>query len=77
MDRHSNQQVTVKLGFFLRHSLPIVLLATALASSASAQTYPNRPIRIVNPYAAGNTGDISFRTIASVLEAGLGQRFVL
>jgi tripartite-type tricarboxylate transporter receptor subunit TctC len=47
------------------------------ASLVQAQTYPNKPIRIVNPYAAGNTGDISFRTIAPALEAKLGQRFVL
>jgi tripartite-type tricarboxylate transporter receptor subunit TctC len=56
-----------------------VLVSMLLLSAAQvhAQDYPNKPIRIVNPYAAGNTGDISFRTIAPVLEASLGQRFVL
>lgn len=58
--------------------LPAVALMLVLtAGLAQAQSYPNRPIRIVNPYPAGNTGDISFRTIAPVLEARLGQRFVL
>jgi tripartite-type tricarboxylate transporter receptor subunit TctC len=57
------------------HVLVAILLLTA--SQAHAQSYPNKPIRIVNPYAAGNTGDISFRTIAPVLEEKLGQRFVL
>lgn len=52
----------------------LLLLTTGLAH---AQTYPNKPIRIINPYAAGNTGDISFRTITPALEAKLGQRFVL
>lgn len=55
----------------------VSMLLLLTASQAQTQTYPNRPIRIVNPYAAGNTGDISFRTIAPVLEAKLGQRFVL
>ena len=57
------------------HVVFAMMLLTA--SLAHAQTYPNRPIRIINPYPAGNTGDISFRTIAPVLEAKLGQRFVL
>jgi tripartite-type tricarboxylate transporter receptor subunit TctC len=57
------------------HVVVSMLLLTV--GLAQAQTYPNKPIRIVNPYAAGNTGDISFRTITSVLEAKLGQRFVL
>src|SRR5688572_23753400 len=58
--------------------LPVVFsLLLLTASLVQAQTYPNKPIRIVNPYAAGNTGDISFRTIAPALEAKLGQRFVL
>jgi tripartite-type tricarboxylate transporter receptor subunit TctC len=58
--------------------LPLLLLLLPLSAGlAQSQTYPNRPIKIINPYAAGNTGDISFRTISSVLEAKLGQRFVL
>src|SRR3954463_5792836 len=55
----------------------VALLLVLTAGLAQAQSYPNRPIRIVNPYPAGNTGDISFRTITPVLEARLGQRFVL
>ena len=58
----------------LQVAFSMLLLAAGLAN---AQNYPNKPIRIINPYPAGNTGDISFRTIAPVLEAKLGQRFVL
>jgi tripartite-type tricarboxylate transporter receptor subunit TctC len=61
----------------MRNLLALVSILLLAVSQAQAQSYPNRPIRIVNPYAAGNTGDISFRTIAPVLEARLGQRFVL
>jgi tripartite-type tricarboxylate transporter receptor subunit TctC len=42
-----------------------------------AQDWPSRPIRLVIPYAAGNTGDIAFRIVAPALEARLGQRFVI
>jgi tripartite-type tricarboxylate transporter receptor subunit TctC len=55
----------------------VVWLLLLSVAPADAQTYPSRTIRIVNPYGAGNTGDISFRTITPVLEAKLGQRFVV
>ena len=44
---------------------------------ASAQEWPNKPIRIVSPYAAGGVGDTIFRILAPSLEAKLGQRFVI
>jgi tripartite-type tricarboxylate transporter receptor subunit TctC len=54
-----------------------LLAGLVLAGAAQAQTFPNRPIRLVVPYAAGNTGDISFRAIAPLVEEKLEQRFVL
>jgi tripartite-type tricarboxylate transporter receptor subunit TctC len=57
------------------HVAVSMLLLTA--GLAEAQTYPNRPIRLIVPYAAGNTGDISFRAIAPAIEAKLDQRFVM
>jgi tripartite-type tricarboxylate transporter receptor subunit TctC len=58
------------------HALAWLCLSCA-AGLAQAQGYPNRPIKLIIPYAAGNTGDISFRTIAPALETRLGQRFIL
>jgi len=55
----------------------VSMVLLLVPSVAYAQIYPNKPIRIINPYPAGNTGDISFRSISPVLEAKLGQRFVL
>jgi len=55
----------------------LVVLIASLAQAASAQEYPNRPVRVVIPFAAGNTGDTSFRLISPILESRLGQRFLL
>ncbi len=60
-----------------RSWLLFALLYLLAAGFAQAQDYPNRPIRVIIPFAAGNTGDISFRIIAPSLEARIGQRFVI
>ncbi len=52
-----------------------IVLAAAIAPARAA--WPERPIRLVVPYAAGGVGDISFRTISTALEERVGQRFVL
>ena len=49
------------------------LAASALPGRATAQAYPDRPVWIVVPYAAGGAVDIVGRTLASDLAAGLGQ----
>lgn len=51
-----------------------MLAAPLLADVASAQSaYPNRPIRIVVPYAAGGSADFLGRIIAGELQTVLGQ----
>jgi tripartite-type tricarboxylate transporter receptor subunit TctC len=49
----------------------------ALGGSALAQTYPDRPVRIVLPLGAGGVGDISARIIADKLSDKFGQRFII
>jgi tripartite-type tricarboxylate transporter receptor subunit TctC len=55
----------------MRHSFPIALFLLLGSGLAHAQTYPSRPIRLVVPYAAGNTGDISIRAVGPSIEAKL------
>lgn len=54
----------------------VVVLATGFAS-ALAQTYPNRPVRILVPFPPGGPSDITARTYAEKLQASLGQAFVI
>ena len=54
-----------------------VLLLAIAAGTASAQNYPNKPIRIVVPYAAGGTSDILARQIGPKLNEAWGQPVVI
>jgi tripartite-type tricarboxylate transporter receptor subunit TctC len=49
----------------------------ALSRFAWAQAYPARPVRIVVPFAAGGSTDISARLIGQWLSERFGQQFVI
>ena len=50
----------------------------AVASQAAwAQGYPNRPIRLIVPFAAGGNADINGRVVADVVQRALGQPAVV
>jgi tripartite-type tricarboxylate transporter receptor subunit TctC len=54
------------------------LTAVAIASPAMAQSdFPNRVVKIVNPYVAGSTTDILARALASGMSIRLGQQFIV
>jgi tripartite-type tricarboxylate transporter receptor subunit TctC len=51
--------------------------ALAIATAASAQIYPNRPITMIVPFAAGGTSDVIARTVAEQMSIALGQAVVI
>ncbi len=53
------------------------LAGLAAASAASAQDYPNRPVRMIVPFAAGGPTDVIARVVAQKLTEGLGQQVVV
>src|SRR5476651_2657844 len=50
---------------------------TAFVATANAQTYPNKPIRMIVSIAAGSVTDVIMRAAASELQATLGQPLVI
>jgi tripartite-type tricarboxylate transporter receptor subunit TctC len=54
-----------------------LLVATLMAMQAKAETYPDRPVKIVLPFGPGGVADVSSRIIADKLGERLGQRFVI
>jgi tripartite-type tricarboxylate transporter receptor subunit TctC len=53
------------------------LASTLLASAALAQSFPNKPIKIVVPFTAGGTGDVQARLIGQHMSQTLGQPVVV
>ena len=49
----------------------------ALAAPAAAETYPDRPITMIVPYAAGGSSDILARLIGERMAKALGQQIVV
>lgn len=61
---------------WMRH-LVWLMLGCLASLSASAQDYPNRPVTLVMPYAAGGPGDVITRTFAAAMQKTLGQQVVV
>ena len=58
-------------------NLILALLLSCGATSALAQGYPSRPIRLIVPYAAGQGTDVAARFVAEQLARELGGNIVV
>lgn len=64
----------------LRNALPIalaVLAATFISTRATAQEFPNKPLRMIVGFVAGSGVDVSGRIVAQILSEGFGQPVVV
>lgn len=64
----------------MHHARPRLLCLLAIAVAApllQAQSYPQRPVRFIVPFAPGGTSDIVGRLMGTALGDELGQTFVI
>ena len=60
-----------------RFSLLATLAAFVAAPALAQGSYPNKPIRVVVPFAAGSTTDIIARAISDKMSQSMGQQLVV
>jgi tripartite-type tricarboxylate transporter receptor subunit TctC len=49
----------------------------SIATPVSAQEWPNRPVRMINPFAAGSAVDVVARLLADRMSKDVGQQFLV
>src|SRR6516162_6735516 len=61
----------------MKCSLVALVAVVAIAAPAHAQTFPNKTIRIIVPYPAGGSIDLTARVIAKNLQDSVGQNVIV
>jgi CheY-like chemotaxis protein len=72
----SKQSGTLAL-LWSRMSAWVLASAVCFGSFAHAQDWPQRPVRIIAPYAAGGNSDVLARLTAQRLSDAFGQQFIV
>lgn len=62
---------------FQAHPFVAAMTAALMASTALAQDYPTRPVRVVIPQTAGGGADLVVRIMSTEIQRRLGQPFVI
>jgi tripartite-type tricarboxylate transporter receptor subunit TctC len=61
----------------LRRRTVLASMAASLATPALAQSYPNKPINLIVPFAAGGPTDLMARIVGERMAKELGQQFII
>ncbi len=61
----------------LGRALAAAMIAACVATGASAQQYPDKPIRIVAPFGPGGLVDVLARAVGEKLRVSLGQPIIV
>src|SRR5438046_2246940 len=64
------------LGMVRLIALAVLTLLPSLAAAQPAEPFPNRPVKLLTPYAPGGATDIIARHLSPKLQEALGQPFV-
>ncbi len=62
---------------FLGNLSAALIAGLLLAASSHAQSYPNRPIRLIVPFAVGGSTDLAARVVGDRLGRALGQTVIV
>jgi tripartite-type tricarboxylate transporter receptor subunit TctC len=74
-DRHERHSLSWRRATF---AVAAALLASLfLPRAADAQSYPDKPVRLILPFGAGGVADVTARLVTEKLGERLGQRFVI
>jgi tripartite-type tricarboxylate transporter receptor subunit TctC len=62
---------------FLFHAALLAVLTVAPAAAFAQQAYPNKPVRLIVPFAPGGFTDVVARILGQKLSQSLGQQFIV
>src|SRR5262245_51317522 len=60
-----------------RLTVAVLVAIGAMTAHAQAQSFPDRPITLINPYAAGGPADLLARTVSDGMSEVLGRPVVV
>lgn len=61
----------------IRHCTIMIAAMLAFAAPAQSQPYPNKPIHVIVPFAAGGSTDVAARLVGQHLSKAFGQQVVV
>ena len=57
--------------------IALLIASLLLSAAATAQPYPNKPIRIIVPFGAGSSTDVITRILTQSVSVSIGQPFIV